>query len=290
MSFSGRTLVSKTKDGSPILSTPANMPPSTDNHRPLELVFVRHGESEGNVAVKAAENGDDSYFTPEFRQRHSSTWDLTDKGIKQARAAGTWIRKNIHGGIFDGYYASTYRRAKRTAGFLDLPGALWNLRDYIREHDWGNLDVMTDEERHAKYPDVMERRGVNPYYFSAPGGESLADVLIRARVGILATLYRRLPNRRGIVVTHGNMIWPIRIIMEGLLPEEYLALKKKKDPQDKINNCQVFQYTRIHPKTGKVAEKFSWMRSVCPWKLDPKLDAWRPISHKKYTNQELINK
>ena len=47
-----------------------------DNHRPLELVFVRHGESEGNVAVKAAENGDTSYFTEEFRKRHSSTWDL----------------------------------------------------------------------------------------------------------------------------------------------------------------------------------------------------------------------
>ncbi|MFZ2202350.1 MAG: histidine phosphatase family protein [Microgenomates group bacterium] len=260
----------------------------SDNHRPLELVFVRHGESEGNVAVKAAKKGDASYFTPEFRKRHSSTWDLTTKGIKQAKAAGKWIRENINGGIFAGYYASTYRRAKRTAGYLNLPGAKWNLRDYIREHDWGNLDVMTDKERHAKYPDIMEQREINPYYFSAPGGESLADVLIRARVGILATLYRRLSGKRGIVVTHGNMIWPIRIIMEGLLPEEYLALKKKKDLKDKINNCQILHYSRIDPKTGDIAEKFSWMRSVCPWNLHPKRDAWRPISHKKCTNQELI--
>ena len=122
------------------------MSPKEDNHRPLELVFVRHGESEGNVAVNAAENGDNSYFTEEFRSRHSSTWNLTPKGEEQAKAAGDWIKKNINGGIFDKYYASTYRRAKRTAGLLDLPGAKWRLRDYIREHDWGNLDVMTDEE------------------------------------------------------------------------------------------------------------------------------------------------
>lgn len=258
------------------------------NHRPLELVFVRHGESEGNVAVHAAEAGDPSHFTAEFKARHNSTWDLTPKGIQQAKAAGLWIKKNINHGIFDAYFASTYRRAKRTAGFLNLPQAQWRLRDYIREHDWGNLDVMTDEERQKKYPDAMKNKKINPYYFSAPGGESLADVLVRARVGIMATLYRNLPNKRGIVVTHGNMLWPIRIIMEDLLPEEYITLKEKHDPKDKINNCQILQYTRIDPKTGEITEKFTWMRSVCPWKLDPKLNAWRPITHKKFTNAELI--
>lgn len=262
---------------------------TNNNHRPLELVFVRHGESEGNVAVKAAENGDNSHFTNDFRKRHSSSWDLTPTGVEQAKTTGNWIRRNINGGRFDGYFASTYLRAKRTAGFLDLPKAKWSLRDYIREHDWGNLDVMTDEERIAKFPEVMEKREINPYYFAAPGGESLADVLVRARVGILATLYRRFPNKRAIVVTHGNMMWPIRIIMEGLLPEEYLKLKNAKNPRDKINNCQTFQYSRINPQTGEITEKFDWMRSICPWKLEETKDAWRPIKHKKYTNQELTN-
>ena len=260
-----------------------------DNPRPLELVFVRHGESEGNVAVNAAEAGDPSHFTEEFKSRHSSTWNLTSEGEKQAVAAGIWIKKNINKGIFDAYYSSTYRRAKRTAGLLGLPKATWRIRDYIREHDWGNLDVMTDEERHEKYPEAMKKRQENPYYFAAPGGESLADVLIRARVGIIATLYRDLPEKRGIVVTHGNLIWPLRIIMEDLLPEEYLARKAKRDPRDKINNCQVFQYSRIDPKTKEITEKFNWMRSVCPWKPNPELEEWRPIAHKKFTNEELIN-
>ena len=268
------------------------MPGKTElkpNHRPLELVFVRHGESEGNVASKAAEDGDSSLFTEEFRKRHSSSWNLTPKGEEQAKAAGEWIRKNINDGIFDAYYTSTYRRAKRTAGLLNLPNAKWYVRDYVREHDWGNLDVMPDEERYTKYPEIMQQRSINPYYFAAPGGESLADVLIRARVGILATLYRKIPNKRAIVVSHGNMIWPIRIIMEGLLPEDYLEMKNRKDPKDKINNCQVFQYTRIDPETGQVSEKFNWMRSVCPWNLNPELDIWRPLNHRKFTNNELAN-
>lgn len=258
------------------------------NHRPLELVFVRHGESEGNVVMKAADNGDTSLCTEEFRHRHSSTWDLTPCGIQQAQITGAWIRQNINGGIFDIYYSSTYKRARRTAGYLGLPGAQWNIRDYIREHDWGTLDALTDNERLTRYPELMENRKKNPYYFAAPGGESLADVLVRANVGIIATLYRKVPNKRAIVVTHGNLIWPIRIIMEGLLPDEYLEMKASKNPLHKINNCQVLHYTRIDPETDEVTERFSWFRSVCPWKPDPELDAWRMISHKTFSNEEMI--
>jgi NAD+ kinase len=258
------------------------------NPRPLELVFVRHGQSEGNVANEAAENGDTSFYTEEFKLRHSSTWDLTSKGIEQAKTAGKWITENINGGKFDAYYCSTYRRARKTAGYLGLPGAQWNVRDYIREHDWGNLDVMTDAQRREKFPDVMKKRDINKYYFAAPGGESLADVVIRVRVGILTTLYRDLPNKRGIVVSHGNVMWPIRILMEGWLPEQFQAIRDLHDPKDKINNCQIFQYSRIHPKSGEVTERFEWMRSVCPWDSNVSGNEWRRVEHRKYLNEELV--
>ncbi len=259
------------------------------NNRPLELVFVRHGESEGNVADEASKLGDHRYFTEEFRSRHSSTWNLTPKGEEQAKKAGEWLRKNINGGVFEGYYVSSYRRARRTAGLLDLPGAIWKIRDYIREHDWGSLDVMTNEDRKSLYPNEMLKQKVNPYYFSAPGGESLADVVIRARVGIISTLYREYTNKTAIVVTHGNLMWPIRIIMENILPEDYLELKRKKDERDEIDNCQIFQYTRVNPQTGEIAGRFNWMRSVCPWNLNDTRDAWREIKRKDYTNEELKN-
>lgn len=264
-------------------------PKDENNHRPLELIFVRHGESEGNVADEASKQGDHSHFTDEFRMRHSSTWNLTPKGESQAKSAGEWIKKNINGGVFDGYYVSSYRRARRTAGLLDLPNASWKIRDYIREHDWGTLDVMTNEERFAGQPDLKRRKDINSYYFAAPGGESLADVVVRARVGIMSTLYREYGGKTAIVVSHGNMMWPIRIIMENVLPEEYLDLKGKRDPKDEINNCQIFQYSRVNPKTGEIVEHFGWMRSICPWNLNEENDAWREIKHKKYSNEELRN-
>ncbi|OGC44451.1 hypothetical protein A2V54_00320 [candidate division WWE3 bacterium RBG_19FT_COMBO_53_11] len=261
---------------------------SEPSNRPLELVFVRHGESEGNVATDAAEHGDSSYFTKEFSQRHSSTYDLTPRGVGQSRAAGKWITANINGGKFDAYYCSTYVRARKTAGYLGLPGARWYIRDYIREHDWGNLDAMTDEERWAKYPEVMRKRDISKFYFASPGGESMADMAVRVRVGILTTLYRDLPNGRGIVVTHGNVMWPIRIIMEGWLPEEFQALRDRHDPKDKIYNCQILQYTRIDPVSGEISEKFGWVRSVCPWDLSLSPNKWQEVAHKKYTNEELV--
>jgi len=48
-------------------------------------VLVRHGQSEGNEATARSEKGDLSCYTPEFQNKHSSTYRLTDKGIKQAK-------------------------------------------------------------------------------------------------------------------------------------------------------------------------------------------------------------
>src|SRR5438874_4087686 len=62
---------------------------------PLDLVLVRHGESEGNVAFASSRLGDHSHFTPEFLARHSSKWRLTDKGREQAHAAGEWLRGHL---------------------------------------------------------------------------------------------------------------------------------------------------------------------------------------------------
>lgn len=148
---------------------------------------------------------------------------------------------------------------------------------------------MTDEERKLKYPEVMKKRDVNRFYFASPGGESMADMVIRIRVGILATLYRDLPDGTGIVVTHGNVMWPIRITMEGWLPEQFQAMRDKRDPMDKINNCQILQYTRVNPDNGEITKRFGWMRSVCPWDLDRSLNKWQKVERKRYTNEELIS-
>ena len=88
--------------------------------QPIDLILVRHGQSEGNIANKSSREGDNKFFTPEFRNRHSRDFRLTDKGIDQAKSAGKWIQANIPMPL-DRFYTSDYMRAKETAAYLDLP-------------------------------------------------------------------------------------------------------------------------------------------------------------------------
>lgn len=105
---------------------------------PYELILVRHGQSEGNLAVSRSEKGDLSSYTPEFKNKHSSSYRLTDKGVKQAKVTGEWIRENI-GDQFDRYYTSEYVRAMETAAHLGLPNAQWYTEIVLRERDKGTI-------------------------------------------------------------------------------------------------------------------------------------------------------
>lgn len=58
---------------------------------PIDLVFVRHGESEGNRAQERSRAGDDSDWEI-FSQRHTSKYLLTDVGREQARITGEYVQ------------------------------------------------------------------------------------------------------------------------------------------------------------------------------------------------------
>jgi broad specificity phosphatase PhoE len=62
---------------------------------PIDLVLVRHGQSEGNAAKRLSEAGDHSAFTSAFRERHSASFRLTDRGRKQAQRAGDVLRQEF---------------------------------------------------------------------------------------------------------------------------------------------------------------------------------------------------
>jgi broad specificity phosphatase PhoE len=80
---------------------------------PVDLVFIRHGRSEGNEAREQSKQGDNSAYTERFRARLNRELRLTDLGIAQAQAAGEFIRKQISP-TFSRYYTSgTCERGKR---------------------------------------------------------------------------------------------------------------------------------------------------------------------------------
>lgn len=253
---------------------------------PIDLVLVRHGESEGNEANRLSRRGDDSMFTEDFRSRHSSTWQLTERGRRQATAAGEWIRANI-GERFERYYASEYARAMQTAALLGLPDAHWYLEYHLRERDWGCLDVMTDAERRVRYGDKLEGRKKNPLFWTPPGGVSMADTSLRID-RMFNTLGRECGDKRVVIVSHGEVMWLCRVRIERLTERRLREIKMSGNPHDKIHNCQVIHYSRRDPESGRLLPHLRFVRSVCPTDLSRSSNEWRTIERPSFTNEELL--
>jgi NAD+ kinase len=252
---------------------------------PKNLLLVRHGESEGNVANARSRQGDDSDFQREFLDRHSSGFRLTDKGQEQARIAGDWIKENI-GTDFFRYYASEYTRAIETAYLLNLPDENWFVDFYLRERDWGKLDVMTDHQRKLLYAQELHQREIDRFYWSPPEGESMAN-LCRRLDRILGTLHRECSGKNVIIVCHGEVMWALRVRLERMLQGRYKELDESRHPFDRMHNCQILHYTRINQDTGEMGPYMDWMRSICPWDTRLSRNTWEKVERKTFSNEEL---
>lgn len=254
---------------------------------PLDLILVRHGESEGNLAKKKHREGEgDTPYTPEFCQRHNSALRLTDLGIEQAKMAGLWLKKNVLDTPFNRHYVSEYIRAKETAAHLDLPNAKWYAEFYLGEQNIGALDMVPEDEWDDLFPEWMEHRRLDPFYFSVPGGESMVELCLRID-RVIDTLHRECEGKRVIITCHGRVMWAFRIRLERLSPTQYLHLEESDDPRDKINNCQILHYSRHNPGIAEVLPYYEWMRSVCPSDLSRSSNVWRKIERRTYTNDDL---
>lgn len=258
---------------------------------PRNLILIRHGESEGNVASNRSKKGDDSGYSPEFRNRHSSTWRLTKRGREQAKVAGVWIKKNL-GLTFDRHYTSEYIRAMETAGLLGIADAQWYVDFYLRERDWGDLDVMPVSERDKRYAEAMKRRKIDSFFWNPPNGQSMADLCLRVD-RVLQTLHRECDGKNVAIVCHGEVMWAFRVRLERLSQERFRELDLSRNPHDRIHNCQIIHYTRAACPELSFAEgdyfpHFRWMRSICPWDVNLSNDGWNKIARPKYSNKDLL--
>ena len=249
---------------------------------PLELVLVRHGESEGNEAVRRARAGDESLLEG-LRQRHSSFWRLTDRGIIQARRSGEWLRDAFPEG-FHRYYASEYVRAMETAAWLGLPEAEWMLHPDLRERSWGDLDRLTPEERRERFAASLEEKATSPFYWRPPNGESMADVCARL-VGILHALRHECSEGSAILVCHGEAMGAFRAKLEQMSQLDYERWST--DPAEKIANGEIVHYTRRDPHSGEVTEHLEWRRSVVPGD-EGRSKPWERIRRPRYDAEGLL--
>ena len=164
-----------------------------------EIVLVRHGESEGNLAFNRSVAGDHSLYADEFLKRHSSFWRLTDQGRAQALTTGEWMRRNLDVS-FDSFFSSEYLRALETAALLKLPDARWKPEVMLRERDWGEYDLASQLERRSAFRRYEARRRRESLFWAPPGGESLAQVVQRVDSVLL------FGNRRWRCAQHARAV------------------------------------------------------------------------------------
>ncbi|MEK7628616.1 MAG: histidine phosphatase family protein [Patescibacteria group bacterium] len=254
---------------------------------PIDIVAMRHGESEINLAARRSRHADDSDFTPEFLRRQDAQFRLTDKGVEQVRVASTWIQKHLTAEApFDAHFVSGFVRARESAAYLDLPGALWEVSPYLHERDWGILTQMTEKGRLEAFRVALQQRHEEPYFFRPHGGERLSDVCVRLEI-MRDRFAREYIGKRVLLVAHGEVLWALRILYEDMTPEEFAREHFADGGRAGMKNCQILHYTRRNPHTGDVGLHMEWMRTVAPTVTDVPT-SWYRIVRKLRNSEELL--
>jgi broad specificity phosphatase PhoE len=149
--------------------------------------LVRHGETEWNV---------------EGRRQGSLDSPLTPRGIEQAMNAGRLFRTAFGERRDVLLECSPLGRAQRTAEILcrelGWPASSIVTQPLLAELRQGSWEGLTQQEIDARHPSARAARERDKWNYVFPGGESYADVALRARAWLAA----RKPGVETIAVTH----------------------------------------------------------------------------------------
>lgn len=260
---------------------------------PNHLVLVRHGESEANICQRLEKEGRGDEVPLEYYDTHDWEFHLSQYGIEQAKRAGAWMLENIGDPqeFFDRRYSSKFIRARETAAFIGGAACSWRLDDRLKERDWGTYGSIPRSERASTYPLTEKLRNRSSWYTRLDGGEGLSDNVAQRFRDWLDTLHREMDGKNVIAVTHGELMWTARYVLEHMLPEEWDVADM--DKSQRIHNCGVIWYSRVNPNDpGEVSKSLTWRRMVYPDNIEgsPFGGEWVELSSKRYlTGEELLN-
>lgn len=234
---------------------------------PNHILFVRHGQSEANVVQHRDKQGEKmtGQENKNVRERTDYKQRLSAKGIAQAMRAKEWINGNMCGvGSFDTYFVSSFYRARETAAILsaDNPEVKWEIDDRLAERNWGAHAPLTIAQRKDLYEITDRLMGNDPFHTAFEGGESIWGVKNERIRNLMNTWAREQDGKKILVVTHGDLIRSARVGFERILPEEFEAIEF--NPVYKVKNCQILEYSRLNPFTGKDEGKIKWRRIINP--------------------------
>ena len=156
-----------------------------------EFLLARHGETEWSA------NG-----------RHTSRTDLplTDNGRRLAQR----LAPHLTGRRFGLVLTSPLRRALQTSELAGLVAEA-QIRDDLREWDYGDYEGLTTAEIHRRRP------GWSLWRDGCPNGETAADVAARAD-RVIAEI--RAADGNAIAFGHGHMLRVLAARWLGLPPED----------------------------------------------------------------------
>ena len=190
----------------------------------VELLLIRHGESEGNVAATDARMAGAEVIAVPARD---ADVNLSGTGQDQAKALGAALARIAEEFRPDAVVSSPYARAFQTAE-IAVEAAGWpvkvQLDERLRDRELGILDRLTRLGVEKRYPEEAERREwLGKMYYRPPGGESWADVALRLR-SVLEELNNLGSGHRVMLVCHDALIMLFRYVLEGMTEKELLDL------------------------------------------------------------------
>lgn len=208
--------------------------------QPTQLILLRHGQSEGNVAAETAQR--DELERIDVPARDPDV-DLSQTGREQAAAVGRWLQDLDNDDAPQVLWTSPYRRARETAEVaLEVAGLRIGQRvdERLRDRDMGITDKLTAAGIRAAYPEEAERRDwLGKFYYRPPGGESWADVALRVRA-VLTDLANTEKHQRVLVTGHDVVLLLFCYVAEGLDEEQVLA-RAKDNPLRNAAICRLTQ-------------------------------------------------
>jgi broad specificity phosphatase PhoE len=120
---------------------------------PIDLVFVRHGQSEANIVQRADKDRRPHDMAEQVNNRPDWEQRLSPLGIQQARKAKEWIDRNLGGaGSFDFRYFSPFLRTRETAAYIGGPDCGgWIIEDRVVERSWGIFGTLPRDQRKERF-------------------------------------------------------------------------------------------------------------------------------------------
>ncbi|WP_320536404.1 histidine phosphatase family protein [Pseudarthrobacter sp. IC2-21] len=219
----------------------------------VELLLVRHGESEGNLAAtEASQAGADVINVP----ARDPDVTLSSTGQEQSLALGRALATIAEDLRPDAVVSSPYMRAFQTAE-VAVETAGWPVKvrtdERLRDRELGILDMLTRQGVERRLPEEAERRRwLGKFYYRPPGGESWADVVLRLR-SVLGELNSLGSGQRVMLVCHDALILLVRYVLEGMTEAELLDLAASTS----VLNASITRYVRPEGNGPWTLESFN---------------------------------